>query len=375
MIYLTVFVISTLFFFWAEKTLYSKPRIVHIVFLLIALLLPSVLAGCRDLTVGFDTVYYMVPYFQIAQSCNTYASFLAKLPDIEPLYGLLTYIVASCTDNVAWLLFFQQIIIIFIVYLSAYQIRKNIPIYFCMIVYFLSFYYHSLNIVRQMLAMSFCLLSFSFLLKYQYSKSFISFLPAIGFHSTSFIFLIVYPLFYLAHKRKTQIIWQYIIFSMVIVFLCILNIEEILYFVVSKNILPNKFLFYSPGVTSVHQSQGFPESLFSYCVLLLILLRYCHTKKYRVDYFILVNCFSVAAMLFCISGVFINVMMLRWVYYFLFPFIIFLPMILYRNKRRIVSLPLLSFVILFLLSFWYTTLVLNDYSDVFPYTSKILGIR
>jgi hypothetical protein len=136
MIYLITATISTLFFFLADKALFSKLKVVYIIFILIALLLPSILVGCRDLTVGIDTLLYMVPYFQDARYCDTYSLFLERNPQLELLYGLLVYMIASCTDNVAYLLFFQQFIVISLVYISAYKLRENVPIWFPMAIYF-----------------------------------------------------------------------------------------------------------------------------------------------------------------------------------------------------------------------------------------------
>jgi hypothetical protein len=173
LIYLFVFSFSVFFFYISEKA--ESQRIIHVSALLVALIFPSVFAGCRDLTIGTDVLGYIEPYFRKAQSSTTYFVFLEKNPNIEPLYALLVYLIASCTDNVAWLLFFQEFIIIFFVYISAYKLKYYAPIYLSIIIYFLLFFHTGLNTVRQMLSLSFCIISFTFLLNHKFIKSILFF--------------------------------------------------------------------------------------------------------------------------------------------------------------------------------------------------------
>jgi hypothetical protein len=364
-------VISTFFFHLAEKTLSVKTSIAHFVFLSVALLLPSIIAGCRDLTVGCDVLLYMEPGFRLARSCDSFSSFYEKIPS-EPLYRLLTYVTASCTENVGWLLFFTQFIITFLVYCSAYKLRRQAPIYFFMIVYFLSSFHLGLNIAKQMLALSFCLLSFVHLLNHQYVKSILVFLPAWGFHNTAFIYLFVYPIFYLANKQKNFALLSFKFAGVIIIIFLICNLDDVLIFSVSNNLLGAKFFAYT-SVRTKGQSY-FPDTIFVYCIVLLTIVHHVGIKKYDEKSFRLFECILFFCLMLCGIGYVSIFSAVRCMFYFLFLSVVFLPIMVYGKKKIYHSRGLYIFVLSFLLVYWLKTIVWSNYADVFPYSSETLHI-
>jgi hypothetical protein len=374
MIYLITSVFSTLFFFLADKALLSKLKVTHIFFVLIALLFPSILAGCRDLTVGTDTLLYMVPYFQDARYCGTYSFFLERHPQLEPLYGLLVYVIASCTDNVAWFLFFQQFIVILLVYISAYKLRKNVPIWFPMAIYFLVFFHLGMNIIRQMLALSFCLISFVYLLKRNCLKSFILYLPALGFHSTAFIYLLVYPIYYLAKKRAVSVLWFYVGIGLVIFIISLMYMEDFILFFISQEILPPKMSGYTVRM-NLSQYKKFSASEFIYYLIAIIIIQYSHKKnKNEVELFLIFKHLLLLCVILSPLGWFVESTANRCLYYFSFLSIVFLPSMLYNTRKQCISYVLSVTLVSFLLFFWFHVVVLGG-NSYFPYTSKILSIH
>ncbi|MDR3129889.1 MAG: EpsG family protein [Tannerellaceae bacterium] len=345
---------------------------VYIPSVLVALLLPSILAGCRDLTVGGDTLGYMEPTFRIALSCDSFAT-LCDRSRLEPLYLLLSYGIAQCTDDVAWFLFFQHLIIILIVYLSVYRWRNRVPTYFCMLIFFCLSYCWALNIVRQMLALSFCLLSFSYLLKYQMLRSLFVFLPALGFHATSFIYLIIYPIFYIVNNKNTRIIRIGEIVGLSVFFLIILNIENLLTLLISIDLLPEHFMIYS--LSTGLEATDFPSGRFFYCLFMFALLWYIRRKNYNKDMFILFECLILSCLALCFLSLFIGATVSRCVWYFLFLSIIFLPMMLYNKRKRCISYNLNYVCVIFLLFYWFGSVVLNKFTAALPYTSELLDIN
>jgi hypothetical protein len=358
----------------AEKAWSVKWYIVYIFLLLVALILPSVIAGCRDLTVGTDTLVYMEPLFRSGKSLYNYALFQDETSSIEPLYALLTYGVASCTDNVAWLLFFQQFIIISCIYLSARKLRGYIPICFCIFIYFLAFFQHTLNIVRQMLAMSFCLMSFVYLYKHQLLKSLFVFLIAWGFHKTAFIYLIIYPIFYLVNKQSVRIVRISEIIGIVGAILIIFYMDDIIFFFTSQGILHHKFIRYVPSMSATDEIT-FPFSIIFYSSFLFVVLQYVRKKRgYNTKLYILIEFLLVMSMALSPIGLVADNTSKRCMFYFLFPSIIFLPMLLYSHTG-VCQYPkmFLSVIMSFLLLWWCREMGIIE--EVFPYTSEILGIK
>lgn len=366
MVYLIVFTVFVFLFYIEEKV--RAIAIVRIPILLMALSLPSIWAGCRDLTVGVDVLVYMQPQFLVAQSC-TYSFFLEKYPYLEPLYGLLVYLSASYSNNIFWLFFFQQFIILFLVYFSYSQLKKHFPSYAVFIVYFLLFFHYSLCYVRQMLALSFCLVSFSFLLRRRVIKSLVAFLPAIGFHSTAFVYLAVYPIFYLANKQAVRTIRLFMIIGICIPILLIFYMEDILIFFVSQHVLPAKFSLHALDL--VIGVKNFPHATFIYCFFMFIILQYSCRKNYNNEQYLLFKCLLFLCAILCPLGYFVHTIAARCILYFLFLSIIFLPMIVYKKK----DINLFVLVVCFLLFYWYKDVVIGNVGGCFPYTSVILGIK
>jgi hypothetical protein len=370
LIYLVVFTFSIFLFYLAEKV--QSIRIVHIPLLLMTLFLPSILAGYRDLTIGVDVLVYVEPLFRAARSYTTYSLFSDDYAGCEPLYKLLVYISASFSNKIAWLLFFQEFIIVYSVYYSYRQFKNTIPSYIFFIVYFLLFFHHSFNIMRQMLAMSFCLISFSFLLKHKLIKSFVAFLPALGFHSTAFIYLVVYPIFYFANKKSIRVIKIFMVVGICIPILLALYIDNILIFLVSQNILSVKFIGYSTGLGL---ARNFGYTLLTNCVLLGFSVRYSHMKIHNMEQYLLVIFIIFTCLILCPLGFFIHGLFSRCIFYFFFLFIIFIPMSLYKDKRICIPINLYILLVSFLLFCWYKNTVFDNECRTIPYTSTILGIQ
>jgi hypothetical protein len=364
-----VFTLSVFLFYLAEKI--QSIRIVHTLLLLVALSLPSILAGCRDLTIGVDVRVYAEPLFQAARYYNAYSLFSDEYKDIEPLYKLLVYLSASYSNKIAWLLFLQQFIIMSAVYYSCYQLKDIAPSYIFFVIYFLSFFNLGLNMMRQMLALSFCLISFSFLLKHKFTNSLLAFLPAMGFHSTAFIYLIVYPVFYLANKQAVHAIRLFGVIGLCIPVLLVFYIDDILTFLILQNILSAKFFHYNIGMGG---GGSFGYTVLATCVLAFIVMQYSCIKNLNRKQYILFNCLLFICAILYPLGFFIHNQLVRCVFYFMFLSTVFFPIILYDNKKICVPLKFFVLVIVFLLFCWYKNTVVDNEGMTIPYTSEILGI-
>jgi hypothetical protein len=375
MIYIITFFFSILSFYIAEKCLLIRKKIAYCFFLLIAILIPSILAGCRNLEIGVDVLVYVKDLYDLAHSCTSFALFQQSLVDpVEHLYLLFTYIVASYTNNVAWLLFFIQFLIISLVYISAFKFKQHIPIWFCMLIYFFLFYGTSLNATRQTMAQAFCLLSFSFLLNRKFLKSFLVFLPALGFHVTALIYLLQYPLFFftissysISKKRMIEIALIFIA-SIIVIYL-----DTIINLLVSYRILGDKFIKYT---TDDRWGSSFPIALFTYSLVFLMLFL-CSPKQERTEiaYYYYFRYILLSCVIFSFSG-YISTLAVRGVYYFSFLFILILPMLLFDcRKIRKPFKKMFPLILCFFLFYWFMTIMVANLSGTYPYTSKILGIN
>ena len=91
--YILMFVLSCLNFRLAY--LLRKYKTIKILFVLIGLLLPCVLAGARDNTIGTDVLVYGDAYLNYAQRYNSLSSFMNfDYLGGEPLFKILSYVSA-----------------------------------------------------------------------------------------------------------------------------------------------------------------------------------------------------------------------------------------------------------------------------------------
>jgi hypothetical protein len=223
------------------------------------------------------------------------------------------------------------------------------------------------------MAQAFCLLSFSFLLNRNFFKSLLVFLPALGFHSTAFIYLSVYPILYFTTSeyflRRRQIIE--VIFVLVASTI-VIYLDNIINLFISSEILGDKFLTYT---TSDRWGSGFPMADFTHYFTFFALLFFIPGRERdRIDCYYCFKYILLSCVILSFSG-FISVLTIRGVYYFSFLSILILPILLFNHHKIKNSFKkLLPLILCFFLFFWFMTVVVRDLHGIYPYTSKILGI-
>lgn len=246
MIYLLIFSVSLFFIFIGLKQ--SNKKIGNLC-IFIGLIIPCIFAGIRNINVGTDTKGYVFNVYNLAtesQSFSTFLSSAARLCYVKDfMYLLVSYVIGHNNLSFQLLLFFYQCLIIFPVYFSLkINKRKNEDIIFGMAIFFLAFYNLSLNMVRQSIAISFILLSFSLFTKESSKKSkglsLLFFLLAIGFHDTALVALPIYIYYFICNHRKITE-KQKTIFSITIVIIFLLAVifhRQILLFIGNSGIYP-----------------------------------------------------------------------------------------------------------------------------------------
>ena len=219
MIYVAMFFCSVIFAYMAEKSSVNN-RKQAIIFSVIAILIPSFLAGCRDASVGTDILAYVVGHFEVAQMADSLYSYLPLIFSKEPLYLVLVYFVAKIANNFQVLLFIFSLINISCIYFGAYRLREKIPVHYFMMIYYLMYYNDTYNTVRQHIAMSIIFLGIVYLLEGCYKK----FIPYVAiaslFHYTailSFSFIIIHYFLKSNVLQKKKIVKKILIVACVII--------------------------------------------------------------------------------------------------------------------------------------------------------------
>lgn len=214
MIYLVIFILSLINVRYADK--YYRRKLPFVIFSFIAVSLPIILAGIRDVRIGTDTENY-VALFQAAQSCSSLMEFVSYFPSIEFGYLLMTYIISRISVSIFFFNSIQHALIIIPIYYVAIANRKMLSPCVVFFVFFFLCFNESLNITRQYIALALGLLSMSFLLKNRYYESIVCVVLSILFHTVSVLFILNYFVWFLVNKYRINT-HKFFYFSLFILF-------------------------------------------------------------------------------------------------------------------------------------------------------------
>lgn len=174
----------------------------RLIFEILGILPITILAGCRDFTIGTDTAGYPTEMFYLCRSCNSLTEALVMVAgEVEPLYVVLQYVVSRFFSDAHWVLFFSHVIMYFNIVYACRKLKISPSI--CVFVYFCTFFDFSLNGARQSIALSFIPLSFYFLAHEKYVKTIFFLLIAYFIHGSTLICAIIFVLYWLVDKKPS----------------------------------------------------------------------------------------------------------------------------------------------------------------------------
>lgn len=212
--YTVIFIISAFFFYLA-----SRDKKAINTYSVIAILIPSVVAGFRDLSVGIDTEQYY-PIFKSISAQNSIWN-VADVANTEWFYLILGYI-GKYVGGYPFFLFICQLLTISFVYLFTFRLRKYVYLWLVMFLYFCYFYNFSLNIMRQFVGISYIMYISIYLLNGKTKKYFCLSLFSLVFHTSAIIgsvFLyLIYELNRVGKNNKRILIPIYIALLAVLYF-------------------------------------------------------------------------------------------------------------------------------------------------------------
>ena len=181
--YILMFTFSIGMLFIAKK--FEHNKIIKIGAYILAGLSFFVVSAIRY-DVGTDYFYTYAPhYYNIGQGLET--------PKIELGYIIIVRICLLFTKDYALLFAVTSAIIIGLTFYTIYK-ESPYPALSVAIYFLMGFFFHSMNIMREYLAISILLFSYKFLVDKQYLKFIICGIIAFFLHSSSLIFIIAFLL-------------------------------------------------------------------------------------------------------------------------------------------------------------------------------------
>ena len=162
MIYLLTFLISVILFYKGSQ---RKSKYLCC----LAILIPCILAGLRDLSIGIDVTWYVSPGFDAANG-KPLAKFLSGYEEgeIEKGYLVFVWMITNIFHNLGVLLFSLEFIILLPFYLFFYNNKNHTRAAIYLLIYLFSFYNMQLCVIRQSMAVSLVFTAFFFYMRRRY---------------------------------------------------------------------------------------------------------------------------------------------------------------------------------------------------------------
>lgn len=185
---------------------YSRSKnIKHkIFFISLGILIPSLLAGFRDYSIGYDVLLYGKPWFEKACEYDSLYLFLqnANEYNIGIGYAFVNYIISRLSNNPHFFLFMYELLQLVLLYFAIKPFEDKINITFAFFIYYFSFYNLSLNILRQIMAILIIFFSYRFVLNKKLISFLITILISYSFHSTGIVGIALYPIHWFINKKN-----------------------------------------------------------------------------------------------------------------------------------------------------------------------------
>lgn len=392
MIYLLTFSVSCFLFLTSESRRVKKHSLLKWFIIILAIVIPSLLAGFRNPSIGTDIKVYGDFWFIYAgkMSFFEYMKFANKC-SVGVVYALLNWIVFQTTGNRIVFYFSPSFIETLCVYLSLNIIKnsgnyilckplksytKNIDlknnnkfsIAFSMFCYYTIFYNNSLNLLRQFLAIAVVCLAYAFLIKQNYLVSFFIIVIAVLCHNSAVFAVLLIPLYWATNKiNSKQKIYLFNIVLFIAITIIMVLYKPFLLFTISHGILSSRFMTYLEATVV-----GGRIIRIGFWGILMILACLAFSKmiNYYKDNKFILSCITISTA-FSFVLFMGNVYAIRMAYYFDFSALVFIPMIpkIYKadfggKKSRMLVYVLL---IIILVGRWYLEYVRANNGQTYPY--------
>lgn len=367
-IYILTFLITVLLTYAVQKN--KKNNAMKIICIILAIFIPSFVAGMRDITIGTDVQIYGESFFrQAVQS----ASFIKYYNTINTDFGyaLLNFIVSRFTSDVNIFLFIMQLIINGLIFATIYGHREKSPMWFSMLIYLTVYYCTTYNYLRQSIALAIILYSTKYIEQKKLKKYLLGVIIATSFHATAIFAVILYVINVVA-KRRNRIVYEMaIILIGVIVTLQINNVLQILY---QMGIISERYYSYIDTFANNEGGFSLVDVIYKGMWVVIYML---FGKKLRKEEEIN-SCYGMCLwldLIFFFCGTKLKYAG-RIAYYFGYTTILFIPKMVEKisdNKKGNANIVYFS-ICCILIGYWYVKTVLYGANEVYPYTSLILGI-
>jgi len=369
--YILLLIITTLFAYSADEH-FKKHHWQSILFIIGIVVLYTVVAGCRDFAIGTDTNVYIEEYFNTAKSLVSIKHFLS-IESLDKGFLSLCWVSSLISSDKQVVLIVVEFWIIAFTMHGAYMLKRDhrLKLWIFVFLYFFMFFGYSINLMRQFCAMSLLFWGFVFLRSGNWKVYLIAQFAAFYFHGSSIVFLlvpVVYSLSFIRNISRRNYLTIAFLFSLIFIMSSLFYFLDFIGdFSIVSDILIDRY-----GKTSDYKASLAFSYLLMICYVSEFYLLYLAYKNKRM----LVSYKYILITLYCINFLFVQLQFItpyldRLSYYISLVYITYLVYVL-EDKR--INLLLRISVICFTIFFCYRIFIENSGADIYPYSSKILGI-
>jgi len=203
------------------------------------ILIPSILAGCRDYNVGTDIHFYALNVFKLTDEYMSWDDAIrsdagTELDPIEIGYIILARIGHFLSDDPHILLFLTSLFINFFVFASLNRMRRYCSFFVGEFVFLFCCYNETLNLMRQSMAMVMIVYATTFLLTKEKSiiKFVVIFILAYFFHHSVGIGLIILiPIFVFKEELYHVVLTRKNWWKLVVLSICVIIISYSFFYI------------------------------------------------------------------------------------------------------------------------------------------------
>lgn len=364
-LYIITFVLSILCFEIGVRRLDDNEELVPTSYLWIGLSMafPVFLAALRSENIGDDVTVYVIPTFDTVIDAESFLDAVDSL-EIEFLYIVLVYAAKFISTDLWSVLMLTELCIVIPFWLAFIKLRDKLNPTFALLVFYCVLYNHTLNMMRQSIALGLIILAVAYMLEKKKGWMLFWLLVALGFHKSSVLGMALPVLYYFSHHYPLyQNFYLYLGVFLGFVFLAS-SFATLIVALIDYGILDLKYLIYTEA--GVFEARVSKSSLVLVSVELLILsiavISY-GDKFLDLNFFFLCG---IVAVLFCLTG-FIVVFLARISWFF--HIVNFLSMAyVFSNPYIFGDLKYMKWgFVLFLCFYWWFAFVHSGESSTIPY--------
>lgn len=357
LIYILTFLISLFFVYKAQL---SKSIVLSLLFLLFGAAIPSFVAGVRDTSIGVDINVYAIPCYDLAMATDfsDFSTLSIRWGAVFPLLIYLGYIMGS----LSWGLGFVEFFICINVLIALYIQRRKMSMTVGYFIFLFLFYNMSLNLMRQSMALSCCVLAFSLMINAKYKISIIPLYLAFLSHSSVVIFGLLLMEFYflVINKKKTGIYKTAFYIGLPLV---VILYQTLMTLAIKWGLLTEHYEAYSEG----NETYFSYTNTFSQLCLFFFMQQFSKIND-KFKYLKPFSKLSIYSALVLATLSVVNVWAFRAALYIEIIYLLLFPLVIKTTSNKQIAKLFYIFIVLL----WFYDSIINGVNGTYPYTSKVL---